>query len=82
MPHRLAAGSLLVLASCVIGCAAHLTEVDGYEAEYVDAPPNIETYPRYEFRDGYAYNVNGRWYHRHGPQWVRYSRPPQEFQHR
>ncbi len=60
----------------VDGCAAHFATVDGYDAEYVDAPVNVETYPRYEFQDGYVYNVNGRWYHNHGGRWVAYRHEP------
>jgi hypothetical protein len=59
------------------GCAAHFQAVDGYDAEYVDAAPaNIEVYPRYEVADGYVYQANGRYYHRHGDRWVVYRNPP------
>ena len=71
------------LAICVLsvgltaGCAAHLEAVDGYEAEYVDtAPVNVELYPSYEVADGYVYQVNGRYYHRHGRRWVVYRHAP------
>jgi hypothetical protein len=63
----------------VVGCAAHFEEVDGYDATYVESPPpNIEVYPRYEVADGYAYEVNGRYYHRHGDRWVVYRSAPRE----
>jgi hypothetical protein len=58
------------------GCAGYMT-VDGYDGTYVDAPANIETYPQYRFADGYAYEVNGTYYHQHGGQWVRYRSAPQ-----
>ncbi len=67
-----------VLPICLsVSCAAELHSVDGYDAEYVDTPPvNVELYPRYEVADGYVYEVNGRYYHRHGTRWVRYHSPP------
>jgi hypothetical protein len=58
------------------GCAGTLT-VDGYDGAYVDAPANIETYPQYRFADGYAYEVNGVYYHQHAGRWVRYNRAPE-----
>lgn len=58
------------------GCAGTMT-VDGYDGAYVDAPVNIETYPQYRFADGYAYEVNGTYYHQHQGRWVRYNRAPE-----
>jgi hypothetical protein len=61
-------------------CAAHFATVDGYDAENVDGSPvNVASYPRYAFRDGYVYDVNGRWYHQHGNRWVVYRQAPGEF---
>jgi hypothetical protein len=68
--------AMILPVGLVDACAAHFATVDGYEAEYVDAPVNIETYPRYEFQDGYVYNVNGRYYHNHGGRWVAYRHEP------
>jgi hypothetical protein len=46
---------------------------------YVEAaPPGIEAYPRYPFRDGYIYDVHGRWYHQRGGRWVAYAHRPRE----
>ena len=42
------------------------------------APPGIEAYPRYRFRDGYIYDVHDRWYHQHGGRWVAYGHRPRE----
>jgi hypothetical protein len=62
-----------------VGCAADLA-VDGYPAEYVAPPVGVETYPRYEFHDGYAYYGNGGWYHHHGDRWVHYRQAPPELE--
>ena len=68
----------LAPAVALAGCGGFIT-VDGYEAAYVDAPPpGIEAYPRYEFRDGYLYDVNGRYYHQHGGRWANYRSAPPE----
>jgi hypothetical protein len=69
----LAAPASLVLLS---SCAGYMT-VDGYDGTYVDAPANVETYPQYRFADGYAYEVNGVYYHQHEGRWVRYRSAPQ-----
>jgi len=66
-----APASLALLA----GCGGYVT-VDGYDAAYVEAPVNIETYPQYRFADGYAYEVNGVYYHQHEGRWVRYREAP------
>ncbi len=69
--------SLLLASASAVGCAAHFETVDGEDAVYVDAAPtNIEVYPHYAFQDGYVYDVNGRWYHRHGNRWVVYRERP------
>ena len=58
-------------------CAGGYMEVDGGEAAYVEAPPvGIEMYPRYAYADGYVYDVNGRFYHRHDGRWVVYRHAP------
>jgi hypothetical protein len=81
-----AATAIALLSLCTsTGCVAHYATVDGYDAEYVGAPPaNIEVYPRYQMADGYVYEVNGRYYHRHGDRWVVYRHAPPEVlrQHR
>jgi hypothetical protein len=61
-------------------CGGGYADVDGYDAVYVDGPPavNIDTYPRYRFRDGYVYDVNGHYYHQHGGRWVSYRALPRE----
>jgi hypothetical protein len=86
MKHVLLQGVVslaLILPSVAIGggCEAHFATVDGYEAEYADAPANIDAYPHYAFQDGYIYDVNGRWYHRHENRWVVYRQPPREVAH-
>lgn len=44
---------------------------------YVDSvPPNIEAYPHYYYGDGYAYYVDGRWYHRGPRGWGYYRQEP------
>ena len=64
------------------GACAGTATIDGYDGEYVEAaPPGIEVYPRYPFRDGYVYDVHGRWYHQHGGRWVVYARSPREVAH-
>jgi hypothetical protein len=58
-----------------------VARVDGYDAVYIDdseVPVSIETYPRYAYYDGYAYYVDGRWYHRHRDHWVYYRQSPRE----
>jgi hypothetical protein len=66
-----------VPALALAGCGGYLT-VDGYDAAYVDAPPDVEAYPSYAFQDGYVYDVNGRYYHNHGGRWVAYREAPPE----
>lgn len=67
------------LALGLAGCAGGYIDVDGYDAAYVEAAPvGIETYPRYAFRDGYVYDVNGRFYHQHNGRWVTYRTAPPE----
>jgi hypothetical protein len=53
-------------------------------AEVVDDTPpvNIETYPRYEYRGSYVYNVNGRYYHRDGARWMRFHERPHDLDER
>ena len=66
---------VLGAASALAGCGGYIM-TDGYEAEYVAPPVGIEVYPRYTFADGYVYDVNGRYYHRHGDRWVAYRHAP------
>jgi len=48
---------------------------------YVDAAPvNIELYPHYEYNGGYAYYVDGRWYHRGPRGWGYYRQEPPALQ--
>ncbi len=61
--------------AAIPACVGYAT-VDGYDGEYVAAPVGIETYPQYRFADGYAYNVNGVYYHQHEGRWVRYREAP------
>ena len=62
--------------------SADVTTTTGAEV-YDDTPPvNIETYPRYEYRGGYVYNVNGRYYHRNGNRWMRYNERPRDLDER
>jgi len=69
------------------GCTGYVTTPNGTaDATYTtgaeiadDTPPvNIETYPRYEYRGTYVYNVNGRYYHRNGARWMRYRERPRD----
>lgn len=78
MSHR--SGSVLgwAFALALSACGGYVT-VDGYQGAYVDdPPPGIYGYPRYAFRDGYVYDVNGRYYHRHNGRWVTYRSEPAE----
>ena len=45
-------------------------------------PVNVETYPRYEYRGSYVYNVNGRYYHRNGNRWMRFNERPRDLDER
>jgi hypothetical protein len=66
---------VLIFSSACAGSAS----IDGYDGMYVEAaPPGIEAYPRYPFRDGYIYDVHGRWYHQRGGRWVAYAHRPRE----
>jgi hypothetical protein len=59
-------------------CAGYAT-VDGYDATYVDPPPPaVVAAPSYRMRDGYIYEAQGRYYHRHGGRWVTYRTLPRE----
>jgi hypothetical protein len=61
-----------------LGCAGYAT-VDGYDAAYVDPPPPaVVMSPSYQFRDGYIYEANGRYYHQHAGRWVAYRSLPRE----
>ena len=73
------------------GCTGYVTTPNGSVetttttgAEvYDDTPPvNIETYPRYEYRGSYVYNVNGRYYHRNGSRWMRFRDRPRDLDER
>jgi hypothetical protein len=81
--HQVSGAAVLcaAVASLAIGCAGY-AEVDGYQAAYVDNPPTyIEYYPRYPFDDGYVYEVDGRYYHRHHGHWAVYRSPPPEIRY-
>jgi hypothetical protein len=70
------------LALALPACAGGYVDVDGSDAAYVEtAPVGIEAYPRYAFGDGYVYNVNGRYYHRHEGRWVVYRHAPAGMAH-
>ena len=61
--------------------AAGTTVTTGAEVD--DTPPvNIETYPRYEYRGSYVYNVDGRYYHRNGARWMRFRERPRDLNER
>ena len=74
------------------GCTGYVTSPNGAttgatvttSAEVVDDTPpvNIETYPRYEYRGSYVYNVNGRYYHRDGARWMRFHERPRDLDER
>ena len=74
------------------GCTGYVTTPNGTDATittttgaeiYDDTPPvNIETYPRYEYRGSYVYNVNGRYYHRNGNRWMRFRERPRDLDQR
>ena len=72
------------------GCTGYVTTPSGSvettttSAEIVDDTPpiNIETYPRYEYRGSYVYNVNGRYYHRNGARWMRFHERPRDLDER
>jgi hypothetical protein len=67
------------LALALAACGTGYVGVDGYDAAYVQAPPpGIDAYPRYSFRDGYVYDVNGRYYHQHEGRWVAFRHEPPE----
>jgi len=66
---------LLGLCLTAPACGAYVT-ADGYDAVYVDAPIGIEAYPRYAWGDGYVYDVDGRYYHRHEGRWVEFRHAP------
>jgi hypothetical protein len=68
------AGLLLLLAT---GCAGYLT-VDGYEAEYADAPANYERAPVYEHNGARVYEVHGRYYREYKGRWVYYRHKPRD----
>ena len=72
------------------GCAARLY-ADPVQASvassgddsvvYVDAAPvNIELYPHCAYEGGYAYYVDGRWYHQGPRGWGYYRQEPPELQ--
>jgi hypothetical protein len=72
------AGALAVTLVCG-ACGGAYVDAYGDEAAYVDAPPvAIESYPRYYYRGGYVYMVNGRVYRPYGNRWVVYRTPPAE----
>lgn len=60
-----------------LGCGGYVA-VEGYDADYVDAPAGIEAYPHYVYNGEYVYDVDGRFYRNHGGRWVRYRHAPPE----
>jgi hypothetical protein len=84
--YLLAACVAVVAVAMQGGCAAHVYADPGVaspEPEGDDAivsvetvPPNIEVYPHYYYGDGYAYYVDGRWYHRGPHGWGYYRQEP------
>jgi hypothetical protein len=75
---RIALGmaALALPAGLAVGCAGY-AQVDGYDADYVDAPPpEVVAAPTYRVNDGYIYVANGRYYHQHSGRWVTYHRLP------
>jgi len=90
---RLVRGKALLLgcAATVLaaGCASRVYSEPGQvyppasddAVVYVNAvPTNIELYPHYAYGDGYAYDVDGRWYQRGPRGWGYYRREPLELQ--
>ena len=57
--------TLALPARLAVGCAGY-AQVDGYDADYVDAPPpEVVAAPTYRVNDGYIYVAHGRYYHQH-----------------
>ena len=79
MRHNHFIGSILCAAvASTIACSGY-TEIDGYQARYVQQPPpGVEYFPRYPFHDGYVYDVQGRYYHDHNGRWAVYRTAPGE----
>lgn len=70
---------VLAGALALAGCGSGYVELgDGYDAEYAPAPVSIETYPAYVYNGETVYDVDGRFYARHGGRWVRYRHSPPE----
>jgi hypothetical protein len=59
------------------GCAGTLT-VDGYEANYADAPAGYERSPRWDHRGAAVYEVSGRYYRSYNGRWVVYRQRPHD----
>lgn len=74
---------LIPIVALAAGCAGGYVGYDtGTTGAYIedDGPPvgvDVETYPRAYYDGGYVYNVNGRYYRRHGDHgWYRYREAP------
>ncbi len=62
------------------GSATYTTGADIY---YTDQPPpNLETYPYYDYRGGNLYDVNGRYYGRRDNRWYYYRERPRDLDER
>jgi hypothetical protein len=68
---------LFPLAFAGAGCHSWIV-VDGVEVAYANVDFDMERYPRYAYRGGYVYEVNGDYYGRHGQRWVRYRDRPRD----
>ncbi|MDP9033728.1 MAG: hypothetical protein M3O50_02900 [Myxococcota bacterium] len=71
---RIALAAVPALASLGLSACAVRTyppRVGGYATVYAsDVPPDIYSYPRAPFQDGYAYLVHDDWYYPSGGSWV------------
>lgn len=86
---RLPAGIFAIVAislcapACVVRARGEEAVVYGHPAVYVDtAPPDVYVYPRQEYRGGYAYLVDGRWYYETPRGWVIFRDTPRELEAR
>ncbi len=84
---RLTIPALALVAGCAgeysyatpSGAVTYTTGADYYEEA---PPPNIETYPYYDYQGGYLYNVDGRYYGRRNNRWYRYRERPRDLDER
>lgn len=77
---------LVPIVALAAGCAGGYVGYTEPSGAYVDeAPPvgvDVETYPRAYYGGDWVYNVNGRYYRRHGNGWYRYREEPRGLQFR